>query len=297
MAPPFRTDRSAGRGRARPVVTGLVAVLTLATTAGCGGSGSPDGAEYAALGDSVSAGAGIAPTVDVGCLRSGNDYPSLVHKRLDHSSFQDATCSGATTTNLLRPQLTSGASNKPQLDAVGPGTQLVTLTIGLNDDQLAYGLLAACVSASGQPSPACAQLLGASPGQVDAQLTKAAGRVRNSLGLIRKRAPHARIVLVGYPRYLPDAGSCPDRYPVVPAMAAALSSAWESVDRLWEAAAASAGADYVDTYELSTGHDVCSDDPWVNGVTDQPGKAVALHPFEAFHEAVANQIVGLVQKH
>jgi hypothetical protein len=296
MAPLALTD-SRARHRARPFARGLLAVVALATLTGCGGSDSPDGAEYAALGDSVSAGAGIAPTVDDGCLRSGNDYPSLVDQRLGYSSFEDATCSGATTTNLQRPQLTSGAANKPQLDAVGPRTKLVTLTIGLNDDQLAYGLLAACVSASGQPTAPCTQLLGTAPGQLDAQLAKAAGRVRDSLGLIRKKAPHARIVLVGYPRYLPDAGSCPDRYPVVPAMATALRSAWESVDRLWKAAAASAGADYVDTYELSAGHDVCSDDPWVNGVTDQPGKAVALHPFEAFHEAVANQVVGLVEKH
>jgi len=44
------------------------------------------------------------------------------------------------------------------------------------------------------------------------------------------------------------------------------------------------------------GHDVCSGDPWVNGSRDQPGKAVALHPFEEFHEAVAKRIVALLEK-
>ena len=60
--------------------------------------------------------------------------------------------------------------------------------------------------------------------------------------------------------------------------------------------AAGVGADYVDTYALSKGHDVCSDDPWLNGAVDKPGQAVALHPFEAFHQAVAAAILRLLKK-
>ncbi|HEX2896305.1 MAG TPA: SGNH/GDSL hydrolase family protein [Marmoricola sp.] len=284
------------RRRARRTGALLVALAALGAAASCGGSDHRDGAEYAALGDSVSAGAGIAPVVDDGCLRSGRNFASLVAERTHYSSFEDVTCSGATTSNLLRPQLTSGATNDPQLDAVGPRTRLVTLSIGLNDDQLTYALLGACLAPSGQASSSCGQVLGASPQVVESTLTAAAGRVRDSLRLIRRSAPKARIVLVGYPRYLPDAGSCPDRYPILPAMEAPLRSAWQEVDQLWKAAAASAGADYVDTYALSEGHDLCSADPWVNGTTDLPGKAAALHPFAAFHEAVADRIVQLLQK-
>lgn len=293
-APPPRTRR--GGRRPRAVLT-LLAVVALVTLAGCG-SGSaptPHGAVYAALGDSESAGAGIAPIADSGCLRSKRNYPSLVQKKLRYSSFEDVTCSGAMTTNLLRPQLTQGSTNDPQLDALGSRTELVTLTIGLNDDKLAYGLLAACVPAA-QPTPLCAPVLQATTTQVDQQLTKAAVRVRDTLRAIHKAAPHARIVLVGYPRYLPDSGSCPDRYSVVAAMEPRLRDALKVVNEKWKAAAASAGADYVDTYAMSKGHDVCSADPWVNGSQEQPGKAVALHPFEAFHEAVAKKIVALLKQ-
>jgi lysophospholipase L1-like esterase len=277
----------------RAAAAAALGLLVLAIVSGCGGGSpsGPTGAAYAALGDSESAGAGIAPTADGGCLRSKRNYPSLVQQKLHFSSFEDTTCSGATTENLLRPQLTSNATNDPQLDAVGSRTRLVTVTIGLNDDKIAYALLAACA----QPSALCTTVLSATPAQVEKQLTEAADRVRDSLRLIRKAAPQARVVLVGYPRYLPDSGSCPDRFPMAAAMEPRIRDALKTVNQKWKAAAAGAGADYVDTWAMSKGHDVCSADPWVNGAEDQPGKAVALHPFEAFHEAVARKIVALVK--
>jgi len=282
----------------RRSASALAVLLALAPLAACGAADppKPHGAVYAALGDSESAGAGIAPTADSGCLRSARNYPALVAKKMKFSSFEDVTCSGAMTTNMLRAQFTDDATNDPQLDALGSRTRVVTLTIGLNDDKLAFGLLAACVSPSGDPSDVCRTVLAASDQRVDEQLTKAARRVEDTLKLIRKTAPKARVILVGYPRYLPDSGSCPDRYPVVAAMAPRLRSALDVVNEKWRAAAANAGAEYVDTYALSKGHDVCSGDPWVNGSRDQPGKAVALHPFEEFHEAVAKRIVALLEK-
>ncbi|RNM17456.1 SGNH/GDSL hydrolase family protein [Nocardioides pocheonensis] len=293
---PLPRTRRRGQHPARAVLT-VLAVVALVAVAGCGSGTAPvpHGAVYAALGDSESAGAGIAPIADSGCLRSKRNYPSLVQRTLHYSSFEDVSCSGAMTTNLLRPQLTQGSTNDPQLDALGSRTKLVTLTIGLNDDKLAYGLLAACVPAA-QPTPLCAPVLQATTAQVDQQLSKAAVRVRDTLRAIRKAAPHARVVLVGYPRYLPDSGSCPDRYSVVAAMEPRLRSALRVVNQKWKAAAAAAGADYVDTYAMSKGHDVCSADPWVNGSQEQPGRAVALHPFEAFHEAVAKKIVTLLKQ-
>jgi hypothetical protein len=68
------------------------------------------------------------------------------------------------------------------------------------------------------------------------------------------------------------------------------------VNRDGKPATAAAGADYVDTYSLSKGHDVCSDDPWVNGHEEVPGEAAALHPFAAYHRAVADAIVTLLKK-
>ena len=36
---------------------------------------------------------------------------------------------------------------------------------------------------------------------------------------------------------------------------------------------------YVDLYALSRGHEVCSDEPWVNGRETDQARALAFHPF------------------
>lgn len=273
--------------------------MSLSSLVGCGGDdkeGAPTGATYVALGDSDSAGAGIAPVVDTDCLRSRVNYPSLVAQRLGHDSFEDMTCAGAATTNLQRPQFTKTASNDPQLDPVGSRTQLVTLTLGLNDKKLAFNLFGACLAPGGEPTPVCEQVLEVPQETLDGALAEAADRVEDALRLIRNRAPEARIILVGYPRFFPDTGDCPDRVPMVEAMVTRLRDALAEVNVLWKQAAERVGVDYLDTHALTEGHDVCSDDPWINGAEDAPGEASALHPFAAFHRAVAVEIVELLEK-
>lgn len=277
---------------ARRSVPALAALLASAALAGCGGGGQDSaGAAYAALGDSASSGAGIAPIADDDCQRSEVNFAALVARTLDYASFEDASCAGATTDDLTEPQQLDGASNPPQLDVVGADTRLVTLTIGLNDDDLAYALFAACLSPTGTPSAVCTPLLQASEADLEDKIAEAADRVEDTLRLIEERAPEARIVLVGYPRFFPDAGSCPDRVPMVAAMVPRVRAAVAAVDEHWRQAADAVGADYVDGYALTEGHDVCAADPWVNGATAQPGEAAALHPFAAFHRAVADAIV------
>jgi lysophospholipase L1-like esterase len=250
--------------------------------------------DYVALGDSYSSGPGIAPVSDPACNRSGANYAALVAKRLDYGSFTDVSCGGATTADLNREQI--GTGNGPQLDAVGRRTRLVTLTIGLNDQKVSSALLFACLSGSDEPSAWCKQVLAVPDGAVDHGITEAAARVEKSLRAIRKRAPKALVILVGYPRVLPDAGDCPDRLPLVTAMEPRLRATLRAVNEAWRGAAARAGARYVDTWTMSQGHDVCSDDPWVNGTTQVPGRAAPLHPFPDFHQAVDDSIVELVKE-
>jgi lysophospholipase L1-like esterase len=273
----------------------VVAAITGAlVVAGCGGSattGAP--ATYVAMGDSYSSGAGIAPVTDLACARSSANYASLVAKELDYSTFTDVTCGGAMTTDLTDQQAHTG--NAAQLASVDRATKLVTLTIGLNDQNLSYGLLDACLSASGRPSAECRQILAMPASTVDSGVLKAAGRVAAALRLIRKQAPKARIVLVGYPRILPDTGDCPDRLPLVRAMEPLLRDIMRKINDGWKRAAAAVGVDYVDTWTMSEGHDICAADPWVNGASPVAGEAAPMHPFPAFHRAVADAIVKLLR--
>jgi lysophospholipase L1-like esterase len=282
--------------RRRRGLAALAVVITMLVLTACGGDGEPTakGAVYAALGDSDAAGAGIAPVSDRACARSKVNYGSLVAAQLKYTSFKDVSCGGATTTDLTRPQV--GTSNEPQLDAVGRRTRLVTISIGLNDKKVASALFYACMSPSGVASDWCRLVLGTTEAQTRTGLAQAASRLSQALRAIRKKAPDATVILVGYPRFLPDSGDCPDRVPFVSDMEPRVREALAAVNELWKQVATKEGAEYVDTYALTKGHDVCSADPWINGATDVPGKAAAMHPFAAFHRAVADAIVSLLEK-
>src|SRR4051794_29640186 len=105
----------------------LAAALAASLLTGCAGGKdgrATAGAEYVALGDSDSSGAGIPPVADARCARSKMNYPSLVAKAMHYSSFDDVTCGGATTTDLVEDRTLGDSSLEPQLDAVGRATRL-----------------------------------------------------------------------------------------------------------------------------------------------------------------------------
>src|SRR4051795_7220746 len=100
-----------------------------------GGAGPTTYDTYVAMGDSYSAGP-LIPTTDLagGCARSDHNYPSLLADRLHVRSFVDTTRSGAAAGHRALVQHPfQGSRVPPQLNAVTPGTDLVSLGIGGND--------------------------------------------------------------------------------------------------------------------------------------------------------------------
>ena len=61
-------------------------------------------------------------------------------------------------------------------------------------------------------------------------------------------------------------------------------------------AAKATGSTYVDVWAASQGHDICSDDPWVNGAVTDQKRAAAYHPFAAEQVAVADLVVAAVRR-
>jgi hypothetical protein len=302
--------RRPGR-RLRPVV--VLAALALVASA-CGGNHDKDvgkGAEYVALGDSYTAGPEMEPIADVSCRRSEINYPSLVDKALKIKDFADRSCAGARVLNLTQSQSFKDprtglpvSINEPQLNAVGPNTKLVTIGMGLNDRAIATGLLLICVTPSAsEPNQTCQNYLQQPESAIETQIKGAAADLKLALQVIAKKAPKARIVVVGYPRVVPDQGGCgtvgrsSDLLPVPDAQLTRLREAMAFVNEQWSAVAQEAGALYVDMYTASEGHDICSADPWINGYLPVPGKAAGVHPFPAYEKAVADKIVELLKSH
>jgi lysophospholipase L1-like esterase len=237
-------------------------------------SGLPGSLDYVALGDSFTAGPFIGTMrVDPeGCARSHQNYPAFLADWLDVASYTDVSCSAATTDSLTRdqPLLLSGGVAGPQLAAVTEGTDLVTLGIGGNDFGI-YSSLLAC-QAPGAVCPVA---------QLRSDAGRVAGRVRQAVVQVGRRAPEADVYVVGYPDILPPRGSCPE-VGVGARVLRPLTGIARRLNRSIRRGAEAAGATYVDVGSASRGHDVCAGpEAWVNGKEFRAGLAAPFHPLAA----------------
>ncbi|WP_165821222.1 SGNH/GDSL hydrolase family protein [Nocardioides gansuensis] len=277
-------------------VVGVVLIAILATAAWLGddeGTADPRPApvlHYVALGDSFTAAPGVpAPVPAGGCHRSTGNYPALVAREL-RANYVDRSCIGASTAHLTASQV---EGIPPQLDALTPETDVVTLGIGGNDGSLFGTLVLHCPALrSADPGGApCRQAM--RPDGRDVLFQAAAttrGLVVAAIEEIEARSPDAQVLVVGYPKVAPSRGTCPE-LPLAAGDYRYVDAVIRRLDRALSQAADRTDAEYVDVWRASRGHDVCSADPWVNGVTNDPGRATPYHPFAAEQRAVADLVL------
>lgn len=250
---------------------------------------------YVALGDSYTA-APLVPPVSPGdaCLKSTANYPNLVAAELEGTVLADVSCSGADSTSLIGVQeLGDGTTRPPQLSFVTEQTSLVTLSMGGNDLQLFSTLVGECVRAA-QDDPDGSPCTDAAGDQVPETLATIEGRVGSAVAGILDRAPDARVVVVGYPQIIPPRGSsCFERLPIAEGDLPFARQVNRGLSRALEQAAAAAEVEYVDTFALTAGHDVCADDPWINGLEGEL-EAAPFHPTAQEQQAVADEILRLI---
>ena len=244
---------------------------------------SPDAVQYVALGDSYAAAPGVPPTdMADGCFRSGSNYASVLAESAD-LFLTDVTCSGATSADVVTKQVS----------ALSPQTDLVTIGTGGNDSGLFSTILRSCLSFgdAGLSGAPCTEAL---TEQLDAMGADIEASIGSALDAVTEAAPNAEVFVVGYPALLPETGTCPDLapfaaddYPLLVDIIRGLSDALES-------AAAERDLAFVDVYTASTGRDVCSDDPWINGASMAPDGTIPFHPFAEEQAAVAGLIAAML---
>jgi len=266
--------------------------------------------KYVALGDSYPAGAGV-PGQSAGlCLRSDHNYGHLVAAALASSSYTDVTCAAAKTKNMTEAQYDAFIRvNDPQLDSLTPDTALVTLGIGGNDlgtsdlgigDVIATCIAGAVVNPLGTPChdhyadghwswSQWAWVYGEDT-LVD-RIDAAAPQIADALGRIHAKAPNAKVLLVGYPSVLPEnEWDCLGKQPVTVGDIAYLRGVLGQLNTMLATAAKANGATYVDTLTPTKGHDVCSDDRWIEGAL--PGSpAVPFHPNATGERVMADAVL------
>ncbi len=278
---------------------GAVLVIAL-VAAGCdGGTATREVDHYVALGDSFTSGAGLPLTRRDGfsCGQSSLNYPHLVAEAIE-AKLVDVSCGGATTENGAQPQPLGGESWPPQLNAITKDTDLVTVSLGGNDLAWYLTLMYSCTSAAAEdPTGNPCEKQGTSP---ESDLTvlppQIGARLEALLTEAHRRAPAARVLLVGYPQLVPADGTCRELplasgdYPFVRAQ-------WEAMDAAMREAAAAAGATYVAVLGPSEGHDICAGaDAWVNGFEARPGVAASYHPLASGQAAVAELVEEALQR-
>ncbi|WP_354639378.1 SGNH/GDSL hydrolase family protein [Kitasatospora camelliae] len=295
--------------RSSVLVTGAVlatALTALSSPAHAAGGSGP----YVALGDSYASGAGV-PGQSAGlCLRSDRNYGHLVASALASSRYTDVTCAAAKVKAMTEPQYDAFIRvNDPQLNAVTNDTALVTLGIGGNDlgtsdlgiaDVIAACIAGAVVNPLGTPCKdhyadghwswsEWAWVWGEDTlrNRIDA----AAPKIADTLKRIHAKAPKAKVLLVGYPSVLPEnEWKCAGRQPVTVGDVAYLRGVLGDLNAMLARTAAANGATYVDTLTPTKGHDVCSDDRWIEGAL--PGSpAVPFHPNATGERVMADAVL------
>ncbi|MEU3252254.1 SGNH/GDSL hydrolase family protein [Streptomyces sp. NPDC006997] len=214
--------------------------------------------DYVALGDSYSAGSGVLP-VDLSsplCLRSLANYPHVIASRTG-AQLTDVTCGAAQTKHFTEAQY---PGVPPQVAALDADTELVTLTIGGNDNGTFINALTACGTAGllsgGQGSP-CKDKHGSTFEDQIEQNTYPA--LKAALRSLRAKAPGARVAALGYPWIMPATPdpSCFAKLPVASGDVAYLRGIQAHLNAVVERAARETGAVFVDFAQVSEGHDAC----------------------------------------
>ena len=222
---------------------------------------------YVALGDSYSSGVGAGDyTSSSGsCDRSTNAYAQLWANANSPSPFSFEACSGATTSDVL----------SSQLGALNSGTSLVSITIGGNDVGFS-NVMETCVLDS---TSTCVSAVDTAESEARSQLP---AKLDSVYSAIRSDAPHAHVVVMGYPELydLSNSWFCiglstTDRTD--------LNQAADILDGVIQAQAAAYDFTYVDVRPYFSGHELCDfGSEWLHSVN-------LLDISESYHPTASGQ--------
>lgn len=230
--------------------------------------------KYVALGDSYSSGTGTRTFYEESCKRSVYAYPYLLHEAHSSWTFVNATCSGATTSDLLNTQAASLTSN----------TNWVTYTIGGNDAGFAE-VITECALPSWASD--CEGAIDEAQEFIEYTLP---GRLDEVNETIAEDSSEAQVVVLDYPRLF-NGEDCNAFTWFSPSEEARLNETADLMKEVIHAAAERAGSNFHfgNVIPSFIGHAICdggsgSSTEWINGLSNPVE--------ESFHPKVTGHSMG-----
>lgn len=257
---------------------------------------------YVALGDSYSSGEGAWDYTDDtnrennNCHRSNNAYSQILGRT---NTFEGGStfvaCSGAVSGHLEGKNGPKKGDEGPQLDALGDDVSLVTMSMGGNDIDFA-GVVTDCMINGARGVSFVEKCRDKHDARINRELPELKKKLIAQYLEIKKRAPNARIVIVGYPQLFEDNPDDNHRNLLFKEDQVWMNEKAAQLNAMLREAAAEAGVEFVDPTNAFRGHGLGSDDPWINDLSfGGPGVSrfdysASFHPNAAGHEALANEI-------
>lgn len=282
--------------QAHRIRRGVLGVVALAAVVGVGLTAcepAPD--TYVALGDSYTAGPLILnqSLEPLGCLRSDRNYPRIAKPQIKAAKFVDVSCSGAQTEDLFNQQGVTPGPNPPQFDALGSSTKVVTIGIGGNDIGFS-GIVQNCATLDPFSSGCRGDYLVNGRDLLRERIAATAADIDAVLVETKRRAPRAKVFLVGYPTIIPETGNgCWPTVPIVAGDVSYLRGVAKALNTMLQERAVANGAYYVDTATSSIGHDMCSSSRWVEAIIPTRD-AAPVHPNAAGMRNTGNVVAAAI---
>lgn len=245
-------------------VAATAAVLALAAVSMPTASSAP-GDTYVALGDSYSSGTGTREYINDGtsCQRSTRAYPSLT-AAAGGLDLNLRACSGATTADV----------SANQLSALSALTDRVSISAGGNDAGF-VDVITECAMPAWASD--CNRAIDDAEAFIKGTLP---GRLSSLYSSIGSKAPNATVVVVGYPRIFMGE-DCNAGTWFSPEEQTRLNATADLLNSRLRTAATSAGFTFANPTTAFTGHAVCDNPEWINGLSNPISES--YHPNVAGH--------------
>ncbi|MBT3155395.1 SGNH/GDSL hydrolase family protein [Streptomyces sp. CHD11] len=288
----------------RPRTRALAVGLTLAVSALVPSlpAGAADQYEWAALGDSYTAGGfvgdpqpALGDTSRDGCDRTSDAYPGVVQRELEdfppgkYVQLTNVSCGNATIADIadtkqtpispVQPPAGGWTAVDPQIRRAGLNDETDVVTIGVGGNSLPFGgTLLKCLELGATPGKSCREYY-TSPPEGEESIQDKLARVQDEyiqmLANVHEAAPNAKVITVGYPAVLPEDASDCNRLALTELGSIKHADIdWlrddvlKQLNNTIQRVTSFFGDRYVDVYSSSVGHDACqpADTKWVEGI-------------------------------